>query len=69
MAILRVEALKDGEDEDNEILALDSTALTTFYPIARANPDQVIVDLEAAGGITSAYPAFGPATPISGSFC
>jgi hypothetical protein len=30
MAILPVGALKDGEDEDNEILALDSTALTTF---------------------------------------
>lgn len=45
------------QDEGGEILVLDSTALSTFYPIARANPDHVIIDLEAAGGITSAYPA------------
>jgi DNA-binding NarL/FixJ family response regulator len=45
------------QDEGGEILVLDRTALTTFYPIARANPDHVIIDLEAAGGITAAYPA------------
>ena len=45
------------QDEGGEILVLDSTALTTFYPIARANPDHVIIDLDAAGGITAAYPA------------
>jgi CheY-like chemotaxis protein len=44
-------------DEGGEILMLDTTALNDGYPIARAKPDHVIIDIESAGGIASAYSA------------
>lgn len=42
-------------DEGGEILRLEPTALNAYDPIARAKPDHVIIDLEAVGGIASAY--------------
>lgn len=45
------------QEEGGEILMLDITALNDGYPIARVKPDHVIIDIESAGGIASAYSA------------
>ncbi len=44
-----------SRDAGAEVLLLDATALEASYPISRAQPDLVIIDLETAGGIASAY--------------
>jgi DNA-binding NarL/FixJ family response regulator len=44
-----------SRDAGAEILLLATTALAASYPISRAQPDHVIIDLETAGGIASAY--------------
>ena len=44
-----------SRDAGVEILLFDTSALSASYPIARAKPDLVIIDLETAGGIASAY--------------